>query len=54
MLVHVDDANNISIQAQTKINNYASSKSVFKVQEDRVFVTLTAGRFIIFQIDLDS
>ncbi|MFE6708189.1 hypothetical protein ACFVEL_25125 [Bacillus thuringiensis] len=54
LLVHVDDTNNISIKAQTKINNYAPDKSIFKVKNDRVFVTLTGGRFIIFQIDLDS
>ncbi|PEB51123.1 hypothetical protein CON65_18070 [Bacillus pseudomycoides] len=52
LLVHVDDKNHISIKAKTKISNYSSNGSVFKVANNQVFVTLSSGRFIIYQADL--
>ncbi|PFJ17694.1 hypothetical protein COD67_14695 [Bacillus cereus] len=52
LLVQVDDKNHISVKAKTKISNYSSNGSVFKIADNQVFVTLTSGRFIIYQVDL--
>jgi hypothetical protein len=52
ILVHVDNNNQISIKTTAKINNFSPNGSEFKIDDNKVFVTLTSGRFMVYQADL--
>lgn len=52
LLVHVDASNKISVKAKTKIDGYSSNGTVIKVNPNQIFITLSSGKYMVYQADL--
>ncbi|PGK38381.1 hypothetical protein CN907_14850 [Bacillus anthracis] len=52
LLVQVDGNNKISVKAKTKLNNYTSNGTAVKIKDNQVFITLSNGRYMVYQADL--